>query len=70
MDLIDREQAIEIAIDIACNLDRDWEYEQIASAMDNAFEKARQAYGTGAYEKGEIRKLPAMREAYEAGLNA
>lgn len=27
-------------------------------------------YGTGAYEKGEIRSLPAMREAYEAGLNA
>ena len=27
-------------------------------------------YGTGAYAKGEIRNLPAMREAYEAGLNA
>ena len=24
-------------------------------------------YGVGAYEKGEIRALPAMREAYEAG---
>ena len=24
-------------------------------------------YGTGAYEKGEVRKLPVFREAYEAG---
>ena len=27
-------------------------------------------YGTGAYEKGEVKKLPALREAYEAGLSA
>ena len=27
-------------------------------------------YGVGAYGKGEIRALPAMREAYEAGKNA
>ena len=27
-------------------------------------------YGTGAYEKGTVRNLPAMREAYEAGKDA
>ena len=27
-------------------------------------------YGIGAYEKGKIRRLPAMQEAYEAGKNA
>lgn len=27
-------------------------------------------YGVGAYAKGEVRALPAMREAYEAGRNA
>lgn len=27
-------------------------------------------YGTGAYEKGEVRSLPVMKEAYEAGLRA
>ena len=26
-------------------------------------------YGTGAYEKGEVRSLPVFREAYEAGKN-
>ena len=51
-DLIYREQAIEIAIDIACNLDRDWEYEQIASAMDNAFEKIPSARPKGKWIKG------------------
>ena len=24
-------------------------------------------YGTGAYEKGEVRNLPVFKEAYEAG---
>jgi hypothetical protein len=37
--------------------------------MDGSIERG-VIYGTGAYEKGEIRKLPAIREAYEAGLNA
>ena len=37
--------------------------------MDGSVERG-VIYGTGAYEKGEIRALPAMREAYEAGLNA
>lgn len=37
--------------------------------MDGSVERG-VIYGTGAYEKGEIRVLPAMREAYEAGLNA
>ncbi|MBQ6457207.1 MAG: flavodoxin family protein [Kiritimatiellae bacterium] len=37
--------------------------------MDGSVERG-VIYGTGAYQKGEIRSLPAMREAYEAGLNA
>lgn len=37
--------------------------------MDGSIERG-VIYGVGAYEKGEIKKLPAMREAYEAGLNA
>ncbi|MBR1870836.1 MAG: flavodoxin family protein [Kiritimatiellae bacterium] len=36
--------------------------------MDGAVERG-VIYGTGAYEKGEIRNLPAMHEAYEAGKN-
>lgn len=38
MDLINREQAIETAINVACHIDYEWEYEQIASAMDRAFQ--------------------------------
>lgn len=34
--------------------------------MDGSVERG-VIYGVGAYEKGEIRALPAMREAYEAG---
>ena len=37
--------------------------------MDGSVERG-VIYGTGAYEKGAIRALPAMREAYEAGKNA
>lgn len=46
-DLISRKQAIETAIKIACNLDSDWEYEQIASAMDYALEQIPSAEKTG-----------------------
>ena len=37
--------------------------------MDGSIERG-VIYGTGAYEKGEVKKLPVMREAYEAGLSA
>ncbi len=37
--------------------------------MDGSIERG-VIYGTGAYEKGEVKNLPAMREAYEAGLKA
>ncbi len=37
--------------------------------MEGSIEK-KVVYGTGAYEAGAIKSLPAMREAYEAGLNA
>ncbi len=37
--------------------------------MDGSVERG-VIYGTGAYDKGAIRALPAMREAYEAGKNA
>lgn len=37
--------------------------------MDGSIERG-VIYGTGAYEKGDVRSLPAMREAYEAGLGA
>ena len=36
--------------------------------MDGSIERG-VIYGTGAYAKGEVRNLPAMREAYEAGLD-
>ncbi len=37
--------------------------------MEGSIEKG-VIYGTGAYEVGDIKSLPAMREAYEAGLSA
>ena len=40
-----------------------------ADCVEGAVEKGI-VYGTGAYQKGEIKDSDAMKEAYEAGLNA
>ena len=39
-----------------------------AVCLDNAVEKG-VIYGKGVYDKGEIKNMPAMKEAYEMGRN-